>query len=623
MCAAGEVCDCQSDADCEDSVCECADERCEQRMCSVVACLCGYGDECQPLADGASDPNSCADGGVCHGGLCVVATTPPAAVPAGEVIDSLSVDVRTQDDADGFSGTNARVWLCVTESDCVELDRPGVADLETGMLDRFHFYDLAIPRDQADHVELRIEQSTDGVDDWAPACVSVAFDGEPVYCADPIPVVLGDETGSVESWRDPDGLERRCERCGGAALAHGPMLGAIEPERARVWVRTHAKAQVGLRLSGGPALATAPVVAWAEPAAEDDFAAVLEATGLMPDTTYYYGVEVDGVLVSEPGLRFTTAPPAGQAGQYRFAWGSCAKAGFPQDIFTAIAAQQPELFFFAGDNHYGNATTRDEMRFHYYWMQDSSRQALWSKTPSLAVWDDHDFLGNNTDGTAPGREVAREVFMESWANPGYGDGGEGVYSQYRYGDMEFFLLDGRSFRDPESGEVVFGDAEGRSSLLGAAQTEWLIEGLAASTATFKFLLVGSQWTDDGNGDSWASHPEARDAIFDALEARRIEGVVLLSGDRHRSEFHRLPRPGGYDLPELTSSPLANEVRECDVGDSELVDCHDSGYQVMFMEVDTEAADPTLTALVYEYRDGDLDVAKVWTIRHSELRYQND
>jgi alkaline phosphatase D len=50
----------------------------------------------------------------------------------------------------------------------------------------------------------------------------------------------------------------------------------------------------------------------------------------------------------------------------------------------------------------------------------------------------------------------------------------------------------------------------------------------------------------------------RNALFDFIRDRRIEGVVLLSGDTHFGEVNCIPwsERGGYDLYEFVSSPLA-------------------------------------------------------------------
>jgi alkaline phosphatase D len=629
MCAVGEICACTGDADCGGGFCECADATCSQRVCSATRCECSYGAACDtPLVDGTADPNLCQGNAACYGGTCLTPAPEPEPPAGDDVIDQVTITVRTGPVV--TSSTTDEVTLCLSATDCFVLTRSEAPEMQQGKVDTFQF-ELAAPiaRSRIDRMELRIAAPDGTINEWEPACVSVQLDSQPAYCRQPVPVVLGDAATAQRTWTDPDGPQHMdCTSCSPETLTHGPLIGAVDPDRARIWVRTDQSRKVGLRLSGGPALDTAPVVAWAYPSAKTDYATVLEVAGLLPETTYFYGIEIDGVLREDPRWYFTTPPPRGQPGAFTFGFGSCARQEHPQDIFAPIAQFRPDLFLFVGDNHYGDATQLDSHRWHELNLRATVRGLLLASVPTVAIWDDHDFLGNDSDGTYAGGAVARRAFSELWANPSYGENGQGIYFRHSYGAVDFFMLDGRSSRDPQDGTVRFGDPVGRPSLLGARQTTWLIEELRASTATFKVVAIGSQWTTNGNADSWASFLEARDAIFDAIAENQIEGVVLLSGDRHRSEFRLLPRPGAYALPELTSSPMANTVRPCDYEHNDLVFCEgldvdtDVGYyQVSFVTVDTSAVDPTFTVTIHRFRNGALEPAYTWEIRRSELDFE--
>ncbi len=57
-------------------------------------------------------------------------------------------------------------------------------------------------------------------------------------------------------------------------------------------------------------------------------------------------------------------------------------------------------------------------------------------------------------------------------------------------------------------------------------------------------------------ETWANiAPEERQLLLNEIAARKIEGVVFISGDRHHSELNIMQRPGAYPLYEFTSSPL--------------------------------------------------------------------
>ena len=158
-------------------------------------------------------------------------------------------------------------------------------------------------------------------------------------------------------------------------------------------------------------------------------------------------------------------------------------------------------------------------------------------------------------------------------------------------------------------------------LLGAPQLTWLVDALSTSTAPFKIVACGSLFTG-GTVDSWASFPAARDALFAQLAAKKIPGVVLASGDIHRSEIRVTPRATGYPLTELVSSPMAQFPiasepgrTACNGADPNRRFCYpwDSFVTV---EVDGSLADPTLVAVVHDETGAE---KYRHTLRRSELQ----
>jgi alkaline phosphatase D len=139
-------------------------------------------------------------------------------------------------------------------------------------------------------------------------------------------------------------------------LMEGPMVGAVEPRSLRIWARASGPYALQLQYSTDPGF-TAPLAS--PPVKVDersDFAAVLRADGLEPGKRYYYRVLVDGQVDRYRKLPFAaTTAPAGPS-DFRVAFGSCARyARDPQQrVFDAIARQSPDLFFWLGDNIYGD-----------------------------------------------------------------------------------------------------------------------------------------------------------------------------------------------------------------------------------------------------------------------------
>lgn len=516
-----------------------------------------------------------------------------------ETVGTLTVTLRTAS-AEGAE-TDDPIEICLRSDRCMALTYRHEDPFERGQTDVFHV-PLDLARSEVTEVRLR-----GGDDVWRPECMELRFDGEPVYCNDAIDAELGE-------WSDPEGLHQTCTTCQRGMLTHGPMQGVHESTRARVWVRADASRHVGLRMSETGNVEAGPIVAWAIPRPEDDFTATLEVDGLEAGRDYLYRIEIGDELGETHALR--TAPP--DDASVDLAFGSCSLR-LGQPIFANILDAQPDAFVFLGDAHYGDAAYLESHRWRFRRFRNvPERAALFAETPILATWDDHDFTGNNSDVTCLGVEDALRAWREWWASPSYGtEDTRGVFFRRRYGAADVFMLDCRTHRpfiddprrfcldDPDAVSTPIEDG-----ILGPGQEAWLLDGLNESDAPFKLLVCGSQWTTQGTLDSWASFVPARDRLFDRIDAAGIEGVVLVSGDIHRSSIRRIARPR-YDLIELTTSPLAADRGECGT-DDELVACWDDTDSYLWIHADPD----TLRA---EIRDTDGTARHAIDLAASALR----
>jgi alkaline phosphatase D len=357
-------------------------------------------------------------------------------------------------------------------------------------------------------------------------------------------------------------LAAQSER-GTPRVLQGPMVGAIAPDAATLWVRVSGEVPVEIEFAPEPTLVDARCSGSYLARRDDDFAVKVKLVGLLPGTRYYYRVLVDGALDRyQRGLAvpsFTTAPAVGAPAAFTVACGSCARFGEDpeQPIWRHVRAAAPALFLWLGDNIYGDTLEASVLREEYRRQRDvAALQPLLRSVPQLAIWDDHDYGLDNHDRTSPVREAALDAFHEYWANPSGGlPDDPGVYFAASYGGVDFFCLDVRYHRDP----VGLPDGPTKS-MLGARQRDWLYEALRASQAPFKVLVSGSGWSNarGPKGDSWSAYLHERDALFDFIRDQGVAGVLLLSGDTHYGELNVIPRSqaGGYDLFELVCSPLA-------------------------------------------------------------------
>jgi len=345
-------------------------------------------------------------------------------------------------------------------------------------------------------------------------------------------------------------------------LMEGPMVGGVTPDSITLWGRAGGEFDLEVEYGADPDLAAPMRSAPVRVTAATDFTARITLTGLAPATRYYYRLRVDGIpdrYRLTPSSTHTA--PAGPA-PFRVAFGSCTRhqLDWEQPIFPVITAAEPDLFFWLGDYIYADTTNAWVMAEEYRRQRAiASTQSLMRSVPQLAVWDDHDFGLNNSDRGNPMRESSLAAFRNYWANPAFGlPECPGVFFQYAYGGVDFFFLDGRYYRSPNQ------DPDGPDkTMLGSCQRDWLRSALLASHAPFKVLVCGSGWSsEDGPiGDTWAAFLTERDALFDFIRDRGIEGVFCLSGDTHFGEVNCIPwsERGGYDLYDFVSSPLAQHT----------------------------------------------------------------
>ena len=523
--------------------------------------------------------------------------------PPTAALSEFYVTIRTGSGVN--DGTNDPFQLCLADKTCWNLDNAAIDDRQAGDVDHYRLAGKGLTKAKIDRVLL---QAQGGTNAWMPTCVAVVADGELLFCQGGLTAKLSTQGGSEKpSWQAANPKLVGCGSCyPGGKLTEKPMVGHTTASSTRLWLHASAawpaQLEVASEASFAQPIAGAPVL----PAQSAGFMSEAEVTGLQSGAAYWLRLKVDGKVAYTAPAPVVLAPAA--ASKSAFAFVSCAKAE-DQPGFGAIEALQPNGLLMLGDNHYGNTADLDNLRWWYRKMHAEPHFAqLAARTPTWAIWDDHDYVGNNTNGKAPGKATALQVFGEAWANASAGTPQtKGVFHQFTWGQAEFFLTDGRYWRDVE-GDV-----------LGKGQTAWLQAALLASKATFKLVACGSRFTLQGSDDSWAAYPAAQKALMDFIFANKIPGVVFLSGDIHRHEVRKI-HPGGagkYPLYELTSSPIANVPSPCKPADSEQLFCAaQDGFG--WIEVDSTAIPAKLT---HQVRDVKGKVLYSLTLTAAQLQVQ--
>ncbi len=271
----------------------------------------------------------------------------------------------------------------------------------------------------------------------------------------------------------------------------------------------------------------------------------------------------------------TSEPSTSPAtGLQTIAFGSCAHQDKDTSLWEDIAAQQPDLWIWLGDNIYGDSENMDTLKAKYERAANKpGYMQLCATTPVIGIWDDHDY-GVNDGGKEFAKKDSSKLLLLDFLqvqpdNPVYRH--SGAYQSYVYGSgdrqIKVILLDTRYFRDtlertPRGTDNRYIVNE-TGDILGEEQWAWLEQELTNSPAAIH--LIGSsiqvlheeQWFE-----KWANFPTARKRLLDLLVKTNPANPILLSGDRHIGEMAQMEVTGlSLPLLEITSSGLTHTWRE--------------------------------------------------------------
>ena len=322
-------------------------------------------------------------------------------------------------------------------------------------------------------------------------------------------------------------------------FAHGVASGDPLADRVMLWTRVTPpadfSAEIPVQWEVASDAAFASIVARGEvrTSAARDYTVKVDATGLKPATAYHYRFKA--FETSSPTGRTRTLP-TGSVAQVKLAVFSC--ANYPAGYFNvyADAARRGDLdatvhlgdyLYEYGQGGYasGNAAAlsrlsqpaneilslADYRTRHAQYRTDADLQALHAAAPMIAVWDDHEIANDTWMNGAENHQVAEGSFAarkavalqayHEWM-PTRNAQPDVIYRSFAFGNLlALHMLDTRVVgRDAQVDYAAFFkpggfDAAGFTAavgnparqLLGTAQTQWLQQQMAASSATWQML----------------------------------------------------------------------------------------------------------------------------------------
>ncbi len=376
----------------------------------------------------------------------------------------------------------------------------------------------------------------------------------------------------------------------------GPMIGHVTDNSARLWMQFPIAGEVTINtFDVSRSVPVAGIRVGLE--GPSPFVCDVPISGLQPNHTYRVEVKFDGEAVKLPGpeVAIHTTPAPGDETAFSVAFGgglhiapltsaTASATAAPQPhkipIFGTITSLKPRAFFFLGGT--GELPTKLEdfptthraayryiADFHSAIRREPDLQDLFRGTACYGIFAERDFgpvtpprsptpataATSPADTSYPFAQESLVAFQRFWPNPDWGTPADpGCFCTFGIGDIDYFLLDARTFRTaPDAAEP---------HMLGTAQLAWLEKNLAASKASFKVLAAPCPlWGDDPQkpaADSWNRFPAEQQGFLKWLGDNRIDGIIALAGGQPAGQLTKLdPAAGGvaYPLFSLESSAL--------------------------------------------------------------------
>ena len=99
------------------------------------------------------------------------------------------------------------------------------------------------------------------------------------------------------------------------------------------------------------------------------------------------------------------------------------------------------------------------------------------------------------------------------------------------------------------------------TILGAAQKQWLKDGLLNSTATFKFIMNGPPITQllFVPYDRWEAWSAERTELLNFIASNNIKNVIWLSTDLHAAIITDNPIDATHSIPEIISGSIGENT----------------------------------------------------------------
>lgn len=299
-----------------------------------------------------------------------------------------------------------------------------------------------------------------------------------------------------------------------------------------------------------------------------------KATDLVPNTKYYYRAVINNIPDGQINSFNTFSAQKNQ--NFSFGFGSCQQSHYAPskpEIFSVIAKDSLKFWIQIGDWGYPDTTEKKYgYRFNTKWdLLENSYLTRYgrsyafadlviSQMPVAYVYDDHDFAGNNSDGTDGAKQNSIDAYGIFFPHYELDNPQNGLWQKFSYGNVDFFIVDTRTQRTANNDALDengnYNPKPGHSILAGFQidgenQKEWLKRSLKESTAKWKVIVSSVMfnpryrdfiydtvltnqynWLKRDIIDKWSGYEAEQNEILDFIRENDLKNLIVLTGDSH-------------------------------------------------------------------------------------------
>lgn len=369
-----------------------------------------------------------------------------------------------------------------------------------------------------------------------------------------------------------------------APFYHGVASGDPLTDRVILWTRIttqNATETVGWQIATDTTFNTILNSGTVTTDSSIDYTVKVDATGLQPNTWYYYRFSNNG---NYSIIGRTRTMPSGNVSNLRFAVLACSnyQSGYFNAYRDIINKNDVDAVIHLGDYYYeygpddfdpGVDSSRLQEPFHEvidlydyrlrhsFYKLDPDLRTIHQQFPFITVWDDHETANdsytagaeNHTEGTegywVNRKEDSRKAYFEWMPIRNTHNSVDTIHRTLPMGNLaDLIMIDSRlEGRQQQIGTTGAAATDTNRTMLGAEQLAWFKTQLSTSTAKWK--LIGNQVMMAPlkvfgiylNQDQWDGYQAERAKILRHIQSNNIDNVVVLTGDIHTSWANDIPK----------------------------------------------------------------------------------